>query len=157
MADEHTHENEAIHSHPDGDQPHTHDDLPVTDGDELETLQLREEELVAQKQAVETGHVQVNKDVVTEHRTLDVPVSREEIYVERRPVDRQPTTEPIGAESATVEVVAHEEQVDVEKRPVVYEEVEVGKRAVQETRRVEGDVQREEVEVHEEGSLHEHR
>src|SRR5919202_2219742 len=55
---------------------------------EAETLQLREEELQARKQPVETGQVQLGKDVVEEERTTEVPVTREEVYVERRPVDR---------------------------------------------------------------------
>src|SRR6185437_1216057 len=53
-----------------------------------QTVQLREEELQARKTSVETGQVTLGKDVVEEKRTLEVPVTREEVYVERRPVDR---------------------------------------------------------------------
>ena len=55
-----------------------------TSGADRDTLQLREEELVANKQRVETGQVQVGKEVVSEQRTLDVPVTREEVTIERR-------------------------------------------------------------------------
>jgi uncharacterized protein (TIGR02271 family) len=119
-----------------------------TEGD---TLQLKEEELVAQKRTVESGRVEVEKDVVTEHRTLDVPVTREEVVVERRPVDRRPSDRPIGEGGEEIDVTVREEEVSVEKRPVVYEEVEVGKRAVQETRQVGAEVRREVAEVHREG------
>src|SRR5919204_2840532 len=52
------------------------------------TLQLREEELQARKTPVETGQVTLGKDVVEEQKTVEVPVTREEVYVERRAVDR---------------------------------------------------------------------
>jgi uncharacterized protein (TIGR02271 family) len=121
--------------------------------DNAQTLQLREEELVAQKRERETGRVSVGKDVVTERREMDVPVTREEVYIERRPVDRRPTDQPIGADAEHMEVVTHEEQVEVQKRPVVYEEVAVGKRTTQETRQVEADVRREVAEVHHDGDV----
>ena len=60
-------------------------------GEDRDTLQLREEELVANKQRVETGQVQIGKEVVSEQRTLEVPVTREEVTIERHPVDRRPS------------------------------------------------------------------
>jgi len=102
---------------------------------------------------VETGRVGIEKDVVTEHRTMDVPVTREEVYVERRPVDRRPSDQPIGEGSADVDVTVHEEEVTLEKRPVVYEEVAVGKRVTQDTERVEGEIRREVVDIDREGDV----
>jgi hypothetical protein len=48
------------------------------------TLQLREEELRARKTDVQTGEVRLGKDIVEEQRTLEVPVTREEITLDRR-------------------------------------------------------------------------
>jgi uncharacterized protein (TIGR02271 family) len=110
-------------------------------------MQLREEELVAHKENVETGAVQVGKDVVTEERTLDVPVTREEVTIERTPVDRRPSDRPMDERTETISVPVHEEQVDLQKRAVVYEEVGVGKRAVQDTEQVSGTVRREEARI----------
>jgi len=106
-------------------------------------VQLREEELAARKRQVETGRVSLGTEVVEEQQTLDVPVTREQVTVERRPVDRQPSDEPIGAGSEVVRVPVHEEQVSVNKQAVVYEEVEVGKRAIHETQRVSDTVRKE--------------
>jgi uncharacterized protein (TIGR02271 family) len=111
------------------------------------TVQLREEELQARKQAVEGGNVQIRKEVVSEQQTLDVPVRREEVVVERHPVDRA-EGERMGAgeigESETIRVPVHEERVTVEKTPVVREEIQVGKRTIQDTERVSANVRREE-------------
>ncbi|MBV9329759.1 MAG: YsnF/AvaK domain-containing protein [Chloroflexi bacterium] len=118
-----------------------------------QTLELREEELQARKTPVQTGEVTLGKDVIEQQRTMDVPVTREEVYVERRAVDR-PADRPIepGSEK-TIDVPVREEQVEVEKRPVVYEEVEVGKQQVQETQRVSDTVRREEARIEREGDV----
>jgi uncharacterized protein (TIGR02271 family) len=136
--------------------------LPVTEEarpmrDRPDTLQLREEELVAKKQNVETGQVQVGKNVVSEERTLDVPVTREEVVVERRPVDRRPSDTPINDHNTSIEVPVHEERVELEKQAVVYEEVAVGTRDVQDTEQVSGTVKREEARIEREGDVNEPR
>jgi uncharacterized protein (TIGR02271 family) len=108
-------------------------------------IQVREEELQAHKQLVEAGAVRVRKEVITEHRTLEVPVQREEMVIERQ----APTGEPIEE----IRIPVSEEQVTVEKRPVVKEEVTVGKRVVQGTERVSGEVRKEVVRVEREGDV----
>jgi uncharacterized protein (TIGR02271 family) len=124
----------------------------TVDTDHGRTVELREEELRARKDTVEAGGVELRKDVVTEEKTLDVPVTREEVVVERHPVQGRPSDRPIG-ENQTIEVPVREERVELEKQPVVYEEVEVGKRPVQDTERVSGTVRREEVRVEHEGDI----
>jgi uncharacterized protein (TIGR02271 family) len=108
-------------------------------------IQLREEELQAHKQRVETGAVRVRKEVVTEHRTIEVPVQREEIVIERQ----APTGEPIEE----IRIPVSEEQVTVEKRLVVKEEVTVGKRVVEGIERVGGEVRKEVIRVEREGDV----
>jgi uncharacterized protein (TIGR02271 family) len=118
-----------------------------------QTMQLREEELEARKRSVETGQVRIGKDVVEEEQTLQVPVTREEAFVERHPVDRRPAADDIGDSNETIRVPLHEEQVSVDKRAVVTEEINVGKRQVQETQQVTGTVRREEARIRQDGDL----
>ncbi len=110
------------------------------------TIQLREEELLAQKQRVQSGEVEIRKEVVTETRTIEVPVSREELVIERHDVNRRTSDQPIG-EGETIRIPLSEEQVSMQKRTVVTGEVEVGTRSVQETRQVSGTVRHEELRV----------
>ncbi len=121
-------------------------------GQSEERVQLREEELRPRTETVEAGEVRVRKDVVTEQRTMDVPVTHEEAVVERRPVEPRPARSDIG-EDEEIRVPLQEERVRVEKEPVVTEEVAVGKQPVQETKRVEGTVRREEARVETEGDV----
>ncbi len=117
------------------------------------TVQLREEELQTRKTPVEVGQVALGKDVTEERKTLDVPVTREEAYVERRAVNR-PADRPIDtAAGERIDVPIREERIDVEKQPVVYEEVGLGKRQVVENERVSDTVRREELRVDREGDV----
>jgi len=113
------------------------------------TVQVREEQLTPRKEMVQTGEVEVRKEVHTEHKTIDVPVTREEVVIDRHPVDARPSDRPIRdtAEGQTIRVPVMEEQVSVEKRPVVTEEITVGKRVEQDTQKVSGEVRREEAHV----------
>ena len=118
-----------------------------------ERIELREEELRAQKRSVEAGEVGIRKEVVTEQQSMEVPVTREEVYVERRPVEgREVSDRPIG-EGENIRVPVREEQVTVEKQPVVREEIDIGKRQVQDTEQVSGTVRREEVRIEGEGDV----
>jgi len=111
------------------------------------TIQLREEELHAHKRFVEKGEVRVRKDVVTEHRTIEVPVQREEIVIERHaPTGAHASASDIGP-GEEIRIALREERITVEKRPVVKEEVTVGKRVVHGTERVGGEVRKEEMRV----------
>jgi len=115
-----------------------------------QNVQLREEQLRANKQSVETGAVGLRKDVVSEQQSFDVPVNREEVVIERHAASGQPSDTPIG-EGETYRVPVREEQVTVDKQPVVREEVSLGKRQVQDSQRVSDTVRREEARVERQG------
>jgi uncharacterized protein (TIGR02271 family) len=118
-----------------------------TGTDDQESLQLREEELRAEKERVQAGEVRLRKEVVKEKKTIDVPVTREEVVVERHPVTgRQSADREIG-EDEEVRIPIMEEQVRVEKTPVVKEEVTARKRPIQETKQVSDTVKREEAHI----------
>ena len=102
---------------------------------------------------METGEVRGRKEAVTEHRTMETPVQREEVVIERQAPTGGPASAPDIAPGEEIRVPVTEEQFTVEKRPVVKEEVTVGKRVVQDTKRVGGEVRKEEVRVEREGGV----
>jgi len=116
-------------------------------------MQLKEEQLRVQKTPVEAGEVRVRKEVHTEHKTIDVPVQREEVVIERRAATGAAPTGDICATNQEVRIPVREEQVHVEKTPVVKEEVSIGKRKVTETEHVSGTVRKEEVKIEKEGDV----
>jgi uncharacterized protein (TIGR02271 family) len=125
---------------------------PTTATEEGQHIKLREEEMHVRKQSVEAGEARLHKDVVVEQKSVDVPVTHEEVYIERRPGSGLPSDQPIG-EGETYRIPLREEQVTVEKQPVEREEVSFGKRPVQETQRVTDTVQREEAHIEEVGDV----
>ena len=143
-----------------GGNLHTDQDGLRTDEtlSEEETLRLHEERLNVNKERVQTGEVYVEKEVVEEEQVIDVPVEREEVFVERRPVtDGDRTTDGLSAfgdrafeeDSETIRVPVTEERVEVTKKPVVTEEIVVSKRKVEDTETVRDTVRREEAHVEE--------
>jgi uncharacterized protein (TIGR02271 family) len=88
----------------------------------------------------------VRKRVLTEHRRMEVPTRREEVTVERVPVEGEASEARIGEEEEMV-IPLTEEEVVVEKRPVAKEEVRIRKDVVEDTQVVEEDVRKEEVDV----------
>jgi uncharacterized protein (TIGR02271 family) len=116
-----------------------------------ERIELREEELRAEKERVQAGEVRVRKEVVSEERTLEVPVSREEVIIERRPAAGGRTVSGDIEEGEEVRIPLMEEEVRVEKTPVVREEVTLKKRQVQGTEQVSDTVRREEARIEQSG------
>lgn len=124
---------------------------------EEERLALHEEQLHVDKKRVQTGEVDVEKYVVEDQQTIEVPVEREEVYIERRPVNKEATalhdddvTNHVHAyeENGRIHVPVTEEEVEVTKKDVIAEEIVIGKKKVVDTETVSETVRREEVDIH---------
>lgn len=113
-------------------------------------LTRSEEELAVGKRQEQAGQVEVRKSVETEHVRQNVPVTREEVSVERRPASGMSSSKgKIGSDEITVPVM--EEEVVVQKRAVPKEEIVVKKHAVQDSKTVEADLKREKIDVNKQG------
>lgn len=118
--------------------------------EETAAMRLREERLNVSKHNVRTGEVVLHKDIVEEQQSVNVPVSHEEVVVERRAVGAVPSDEPI-TEEETIRIPVSEERVDVDKDTLVTGEVALRKRVVQETQQVTDSVRKERAHVEVEG------
>lgn len=114
----------------------------------LERVQLFGEVLRVHKERINRGEVRLRKDVITENQTIEVPVTREELVLERVAVsgDTPAPSANIGR-GQEIRIPLSEDKVRLEKEAVLREEVTVGKREVQDVARVSGDVRREELRV----------
>ncbi len=120
------------------------------------TIRLIGEILRVHKERVSRGEVRLRKEVVTETQNIEVPVSREELVVERMPgTTRETAGEQVGSGEKEIRIPLSEERVEVEKKPVVNEEIRVGKREVQDTKRVSDQVRHEELRTETEGNVKE--
>jgi uncharacterized protein (TIGR02271 family) len=114
--------------------------------EETTTVPITEERLNASKRE-STREATITKEPVTETKTVEVPVTHEEISVERRPASGSTTAErPVQSKTET-KVPLKQEEVQVTKQPYVKEEVSVKKKPVTETRTVTDKVTSEKVKV----------
>jgi len=125
-----------------------------------QVMQLGQEELVANKEVVQTGEVSLRKEVITETQTIEVPVSREEVVIERRPIDSQEVAAAGSTLNAStlregeeIRIPVSEERVTIDKRVVPREEIEVSKQRVEHLETISEDVSHEEVAIEKEGQV----
>jgi uncharacterized protein (TIGR02271 family) len=119
---------------------------PTTD----EAMTRSEEQLRVGTETQESGRARLRKYVVTEEQTVTVPVSHEEVRVEREPI----TDANAGAahdgpaiSEEEHEVVLHEERPVVEKQTVAQERVRLNKDTHTDQEQVSEQVRKEQVET----------
>jgi uncharacterized protein (TIGR02271 family) len=110
-------------------------------------IQLLGEVLRVHKDRVSRGEVTIRKEIITEQQTIQVPVTREELVIERVPVSG--TTAAAGAigDTGEIRIPLSEERATADTQTVVREEIAVGKRTVEDVQEVGGSVRHEEVEI----------
>lgn len=123
-----------------------------------QVMRLREEELRTHKETVQTGEVALRKEVITETKSIEVPVSREEVVIERHRLSESEVAGHEGeilasSDREEIRIPVSEERVIVDKKVVPREEVTVSTRRVEGTERVSEDVKREEIRVEREGQV----
>lgn len=125
--------------------------MPTARTSEDESMVRSEERLRAGTENVETGRVRLRKYVVTEEQQMTVPVTHEEVRIEREPITEadRGTTHDIGEEEQ--EVTLHREEARVTKENVPVEKVRLGKETVTEEETVAGEVRKEKFDIEEEG------
>lgn len=117
-----------------------------------ENLELRKENLVVDKENVQTGEVIVNKVRDSEVQEFDVPVDREEVSVERRPIEGEPLFSTYSRDDAdddegVIRIPITKERIKIIKEKVVTEEVVIRKQVVTDTKHISEVVQREDVDI----------
>ncbi len=134
-------------------------DVPLMADDSLlETVVIPviAEQLHVDKQLIETGRVRLVKTVHQDEQTINIPLLREEVTIERvalnQYVDQPPATRQEG--DTTIYPVL-QEVVVTEKRLLLVEEIRVTKRQVESHETQSVMLRREEVNVERIGAPHE--
>ncbi len=121
---------------------------PARQGTEdSQRLTLAEEQLDVGKRQVKAGEVDVRKTVETEHVQEQVPLVREEVSVERRPLSAEEGANAAIGDDAEIRIPVMREEAVVGKRAVAREEIIIRKQPRTEMRNVEADVRRERLDV----------
>jgi len=118
---------------------------PTTD----EAMTRSEEQLRVGTETREAGRARLRKHVVTEHQQVTVPVTREEVTLEREPVTEANRGEAYDGPAISEEeheVTLHAERPVVDTEAVAVERVRLGKETVTDQETVGGEVRKEEIE-----------
>ncbi len=107
-------------------------------------MTFREEQLDIEKDRVRTGDVDIHKEVVTDEKNVTVPVSREELVVEKTKFDH-------GKQTETNRIPLSEERIDVDKDSVQLNDVSVHKEQYQDTETVEETLKKEKLAMDKKG------
>ncbi|WP_216900152.1 PRC and DUF2382 domain-containing protein [Nocardia alni] len=122
-------------------------DAPMTHGRRDEGMIRSEERLDIGTERTEAGTARLHKHVVTENQTVDVPVTHEEVHLEREPI-----TDPSQVRSREMgdqeqEVILHEDRVTVHKESVPVERVRLAVDEVEERETVSDTVRKERIDT----------
>jgi uncharacterized protein (TIGR02271 family) len=108
-----------------------------------------EEQLHVGKETVSTGTARLRKYVVTENITQTVPVSHEEVRIEREPITDANRGEALAGGDITSEeheVELTEERLVIAKETVPVERVRMAKETITEEQYVDEDIRKEQIE-----------
>jgi uncharacterized protein (TIGR02271 family) len=119
---------------------------PTTD----EAMTRSEERLDVGTRTRESGKARLRKYVVTQQETVTVPVTREEVRLEREPITDANRGQAMAGPDISEEeheVTLHEEQVAVNKEAVPVERIKLAKDTVTEDQQVTEQVRKEQFET----------
>ena len=109
-------------------------------------LSLRKEELDIAKSKIQKGDVEIGKEIIEEHKQVDVPVKREEVVIERRTLSNEASDSPIKSEE-TIKIPLSEEKINVNKHTVVTGEILAHKREIENTEHIDETLKHEEAHI----------
>ncbi len=124
---------------------------PTTD----EAMTRSEERLRVGTERREAGRARLRKRIVTETETRTVPVSHEEVRIEREPITDATAAQAYDGPALSEEeheVVLTEERATVDKETVPVERVRLDKDSVTEQQQVSEEVRKEQIEVEGDGT-----
>ena len=107
-----------------------------------------QEQVTFDKKIIETGKVRITKRISQQEELIDVPLLREQVNVERVPINQVVDAPPqVRHEGDTMIIPIIEEQVFYQKRLVLVEELRVRKQIVEEHKPQQVTLMKEEVEI----------
>jgi uncharacterized protein (TIGR02271 family) len=129
-------------------------------GRDDQSMTRSEERLRVDTESVETGRVRLRKYVVTENQQVTVPVSHEEVRIEREPISSADAARATGGAKIGEEqreITLHAERPVVSKETVAVERVRLGTDVVTEEQTVSDQVRKERIDIDQGGGRSDNR
>jgi uncharacterized protein (TIGR02271 family) len=109
-------------------------------------IQLHEEQLNIAKKWAKTGEVSIRKEVFIEEKIITVPITREELIIEKKVLDNEVSNE-IDSLPEIIRIPISEERIEIIKHPVTLEDVSIYKRQFEETKSIEKTLKKEKLHI----------
>ena len=118
-----------------------------TSGEKL-VIPVIAEEITVGKKIIESGKVRISKRISEHEELVDVPLFREEVRVERVPINLfVEALPPVRQEGDTMIIPVVEEQIVIQKKLLLVEELRVRKEVVEHHQPQTVNLRKEEVEI----------
>jgi uncharacterized protein (TIGR02271 family) len=114
------------------------------------TLQLHKEELQIEKKWVDTADVKAYKNTYTKVKEIKVPVTYEELVIEKRILNSKGATD---EDPEIIRIPLSEEQIEVTLVPTVFEDVEIYKEQIEEVIQLNETLKEEKLHIETVGDL----
>lgn len=120
------------------------------DNQDTKTFQLHKEELQISKKWVETADVKIYKNTYEEEKHITVPVTREELVIEKKKANPQST---FDEEIETIRIPLSEEKIEITKHPIILEDVDIYKNQFEEILQVNETLKEEKLHIQTNGDI----
>jgi uncharacterized protein (TIGR02271 family) len=119
--------------------------------DGIAKMQLREEQLDISKEKVQIGGVNMHKETFTEEKNITIPVTREELVIEKTVLDSGSHNK-AEAHTEIIRIPISDERIDISKHKVELENVSVYNHKYQEKKNITETLKKETVKISTTGS-----
>jgi uncharacterized protein (TIGR02271 family) len=126
------------------------EEITLPEQHDSQTLQLHKEELQISKKWIDTADVKIYKNTYKEEKQITVPITREELVIEKKKANPQGT---FDGEIETIRIPLSEEHIEITKHPVTLEDVEIYKNQFEEILHVNETVKEEKLHIHTNGDI----
>lgn len=118
----------------------------------ITTFNIKKEELDIAKEWMQTGEVNIYRDIITEKKSFIVPVKREELVIEKK-VFNLDNPNHKDVPTKVIRILLNEEHIKFDKHLVNIEDVTIYKQQIDDIKHIEATLKREQPIVKISGSL----
>jgi uncharacterized protein (TIGR02271 family) len=115
-------------------------------------LQIHQEILDIYKETIQTGEVNIHKEIIKEERIIKIPVIREELVIEKKAFGEKNSKESLD-EPDIIRIPLKDETIEIIKHPVILEDVDIYKRKFKDIKHIKEMLKRESIHIKTSGDV----
>lgn len=125
--------------------------MEKTSSQNVETLQIKEEQLDIAKKWIQTGDVKIHKEIFSEEKNFTIPIQREDLVIEKKSIASSNSKDK-ASETQIIRIPLSEEHVEFSKHKVVLEDISIYKQQINDIEHIEETLKKEKPKVKISGS-----